>query len=43
MLKGKDLKPILYPGTLSRALQIGQAIRRAREVGEDPVEVTARV
>lgn len=42
LIRGKDLKQILKPGTLTRALQIGGVIRKARETGEDPVTVTAR-
>lgn len=35
---GKVLKETLIPGTVSKALAIGQAIRKAREAKEDPVE-----
>lgn len=42
MLKGKDLKQTLKPGTLTRALQIGRVIRKARETGEDPVTAAVR-
>jgi len=42
MMKGRDLKQTLQPGTLTGALEIGLTIRRSREIGDDPVAVTAR-
>jgi len=35
--KAKEMKRMIIPGTLTRTLAIGQAIREARERGEDPV------
>lgn len=37
-LEGRFLKTSLIPGTLSRALAIGEAFRAARFAGRDPVE-----
>ncbi len=37
VLTGRDVKKIAVPGTLSRSLTIGRAIREAREAGVDPV------
>ncbi|MBA7465375.1 hypothetical protein ES707_00537 [subsurface metagenome] len=42
MLKGKDAKQTVKPGTLTRALEVGRVIRKARETGEDPVAATAQ-
>jgi DUF917 family protein len=36
-LRGREMKEILVPGTLTRCLKIGRALRRAREEGSDPV------
>ena len=36
-LSGRDAKAIAVPGTLTRSLDIGRAIREAREAGADPV------
>lgn len=36
--RGEVLKKTLIPGTVSKALAIGQAIREARKAGKDPVE-----
>jgi len=41
-LRGQDAPGALIPGTLSRALDIGSAVRRAREEGKDPVEAAVR-
>lgn len=41
-LKGRVLKESVIPGTLSKALAIGAAVRRARSSGEDPVEAAIR-
>jgi hypothetical protein len=35
---GKTLRGSVIPGTLSRALAIGEAVRAARAAGDDPVE-----
>jgi len=32
-----EMKEIVVPGTLTRSLELGRAIRRAREAGRDPV------
>jgi DUF917 family protein len=40
-LRGEIVKRIAVPGTLSESLQIGRAIREAREAGDDPVEALA--
>lgn len=37
VLTGRDVKNIAVPGTLTRSLTIGRAIREAREAGADPV------
>ncbi|MGY4707629.1 DUF917 domain-containing protein [Candidatus Bipolaricaulota sp. J31] len=36
-LKGSDLKRMLIPGTITKALEVGRALREAKERGEDPV------
>jgi len=36
-LKGRDMKRVVIPGTLSKCLRIGRSIRQAREGGVDPV------
>lgn len=41
-MEGKTLKGALIPGTLSKALAIGQAVRKAQEEGEDPVVAAAQ-
>jgi len=38
LCKGKEMRRALIPGTLSRCLEIGRLIRRAREEKKDPVE-----
>ncbi len=38
LCKGKEMKRALIPGTLSRCLEIGRLIRRAREEKKDAVE-----
>jgi DUF917 family protein len=37
LFKGKDMKRVVLPGTLSRCLEIGRLIRTLREEGRDPV------
>lgn len=37
LLPGREMKEIIVPGTLTRCLELGRTIRRAREAGEDPV------
>ena len=39
LLRWKEVKEAVIPGTLSHAYDIGKAIREARESGADPVEV----
>jgi DUF917 family protein len=36
-LRGREMKEILVPGTLTQCLKIGQALRQAREENSDPV------
>lgn len=38
MMRGADAKRIAVPGTLTRSLAIGRAIREARESGRDPLD-----
>lgn len=38
VLPGAEMKEILVPGTLTRCLALGRALRLAREKGEDPIE-----
>jgi len=38
LLNGREMKKIIVPGTLTRCLELGRAIRQAREAGRDPVE-----
>lgn len=41
LIKGKDMKEVLIPGTLTKCHNIGKTIREAGESGKDPVmEVT---
>ena len=43
-MTGRDAKRLAVPGTLSRSLDIGRAIREAQQAGRDPLdEVAARV
>jgi DUF917 family protein len=37
LFKGKDMKRVVLPGTLSQCLEIGRMIRVTREEGRDPV------
>lgn len=37
LFRGCDMKRVVIPGTLSKCLEIGRAIREFREAGEDPV------
>jgi DUF917 family protein len=37
-LIAREMKEILVPGTLSRSMALGQAMRRAREAGQDPID-----
>lgn len=40
-VKGEDAKASLIPGTLSKALRIGEAVRASRERGGDPLAAAA--
>jgi DUF917 family protein len=40
-MTGADLRRVAIPGTLSRALAVGRAIRAARESGQDPLTAAA--
>jgi DUF917 family protein len=37
LLPATEMKQIVVPGTLTRSLELGRAIRRARESGADPI------
>jgi len=41
LLPATEMKEIVVPGTLTRSLELGRAIRRAREAGADPVAAAA--
>lgn len=41
LMRGHQIKQLLVPGTFSRSLQVGRAIREARESGKDPVAAAA--
>jgi len=43
LLKGEAMKKTVVKGTLSKSLEIGRAIRQARESGADPVEAARKV
>lgn len=43
LLKGAAMKKTVVKGTLSKSLEIGRAIREARESGADPVEAARKV
>jgi uncharacterized protein len=44
VMSGKDAKRLAVPGTLTRSLEIGRAIREAQQAGRDPLdEVASRV
>lgn len=43
LMKGSDMKNTVVKGTLSRSLELGRAIREAREQGRDPVEAARGV
>ena len=38
LLKGKEMKKMILPGTLSKSYRVGKKIREARESGKDPVQ-----
>jgi len=38
LLRGREMKEIIVPGTLTKCLSLGRAIRQAREQGDDPVQ-----
>ena len=37
-VRGKKMKQIIVPNTISRAIEIGRSVRAAKEKGEDPVK-----
>lgn len=41
LLRGHELKEVIIPGGITRALTVGRAIRTAREAGRDPVKAAA--
>jgi len=41
LLPAPEMKQILVPGTLTRSLKLGRAIRLAREAGKDPIAAAA--
>jgi DUF917 family protein len=41
LLRASEMKEVIIPGTLTRALDLGTAIRKAREAGDDPVRAAA--
>ncbi len=38
LMKGRDMKKVVIPGTLTRCYRLGKTIREARESGQDPVK-----
>jgi uncharacterized protein len=40
LLPASEMKEIVVPGTLTRSLELGRALRRAREAGTDPIAAT---
>jgi DUF917 family protein len=38
LLIGREMKEIVVPGTLTKCLELGRAIRQARERGDEPVQ-----
>ena len=42
-IRGKEMKEILVPGTLTQCLEIGRALRRAAGSGADPVDAALEV
>jgi len=43
LLPGREMKAIVVPGTLTKCLELGRTIRRAREKGEDPVMAATKL
>jgi DUF917 family protein len=43
LMKAGDMKRVIVPGTLSKSLMVGRAIRRARLLEKDPVEEIVKV
>lgn len=39
---GREMKQLIVPGTLTKALELGRAIRMAREEGKDPVQAATQ-
>jgi len=42
LLKGKQMRECVVPGTLTYAYELGKTIREAREAGSDPVEAARK-
>jgi len=42
VMNGKEMKEAVIPGTLTKCLNVGKAIREARERGKDPVEAAVK-
>jgi len=42
LFKGKEMKKVVIPGTLTKCLEIGRSIRTSREAGQDPVKAIVR-
>lgn len=38
LMSGAEMKQVILPGTLSKCLKLGRAIREANEKGEDPIK-----
>ena len=43
LMKAKDMKRYLISGTLSKSLKVGEAIRKARVSGQDPIGALVKV
>ncbi|MHB1032981.1 MAG: DUF917 domain-containing protein [Pirellulaceae bacterium] len=42
LLQAREVKQCIIPGTMTRTLEVGAAIRRAQEAGADPVRTAAK-
>jgi DUF917 family protein len=38
LMKGKEMKEVIVPGTMTKCLNLGKTIREARQNGQDPVQ-----
>ncbi len=43
LMSGREIRGALVPGTLSKAFQVGTAMREARERGEDPIAAALEI